>query len=315
MAGDAGPTGRENSAPTDPSTHQLRLFLLLAEEMHFGRAAKRVFMTQPAFSQQIRSLERRLGLTLVDRTTRTAGLTPSGQELLPEIRAMVQAADRLRQVAGERVRTLSGRVVIGSFEAITSVHPIPEILEELKARHPGIEVEIVRTGFADSAATVLAGGVDAAFLFPPVPPGIQTQRLADLRRVVCLATSDPLADAGPLTLSRLSGRRNIGWSPEIPKVWRDFWAVDPRPDGSPARYTAHQIAEFEPALTAIALGEGVQFPPEPARWLYQRHGVAYAEVTDLPPCHTALAWRTRDRDRPIVTALRRATRTVLDRLR
>ncbi|MGI5466526.1 LysR family transcriptional regulator [Streptomyces sp. CA-132043] len=312
MAGDTG-LRAQGSAPTDPSTHQLRLFLMLAEEMHFGRAAKRVFMTQPAFSQQIRSLERRLGLTLVDRTTRTAGLTPSGLELLPEIRAMVAAADRLRRVAGERVRTLSGRVVIGSFEAITSIHPIPDVLEELKARHPGIEVEIARTSFADSAATVLSGGVDAAFLFPPVPPGIQLHRLAEMPRVACLAASDPLADAGPLTLKQLDGHRHIGWSPEIPKVWRDFWSVDPRPDGTPARYTAHQVGEFEPALTAIALGEGIQLPPEPARWLYQRHGVAYTEVTDLAPCHAALAWRARDRDRPIVAALRRAVRTVLGR--
>lgn len=288
---------------------------MLAEELHFGRAAKRVFMTQPAFSQQIRSLERRLGLTLVDRTTRTAGLTPSGHELLPEIRAMVQAADRLRQVARQRIRTLSGRVVIGSFEAITSVHPVPDVLEELKAGHPDIEVEIQRMGFADSAHTVLKGDVDAAFLFPPVPPGIQVQNLAEIPRVVCMADSDPLARKGPLTLDRLGDLPFIGWSPDIPRVWRDFWAVDPRPDGTSVRYSAHHVAEFEPALAAIALGEGIQFPPEPARWLYQRPGVAYVDISDLPVCHAALAWRARDRDRPVVAALRQVARAVLDRAR
>jgi hypothetical protein len=70
---------RETHLRGDPSTHQLRLFLLLAEELHFGRAARRAFMTQPAFSRQIRSLERRLELTLVARDTRTAGLTEAGQ--------------------------------------------------------------------------------------------------------------------------------------------------------------------------------------------------------------------------------------------
>ncbi|WP_432095286.1 hypothetical protein [Streptomyces sp. bgisy100] len=82
-----------------------------------------------------------------------------------------------------------------------------------------------------------------------------------------------------------------------------------------APHTTHQITEFEPALTAIAMGEGIEFPPEPARWLYQRHGVAYVEVSDLPLCWTALAWRGQDRDRPAVIALRQATRAVLDRER
>ncbi|MGP4003411.1 LysR family transcriptional regulator [Streptomyces sp. 8N706] len=315
MKGGTGQRRPNNGTSTDPSAQQLRLFLLLAEELHFGRAAKRAFMTQPAFSQQIRSLEERLGVTVVDRTTRTTGLTAAGHELLPDMRAAVEAADRLRQAAAEQTRALSGRVVIGSFEAITSVPPIPAILEELKAEHHGIEVEVLRMGFADCADTILEGAVDAAFVFPPLPSGIQIQRLATMPRVVCMADSDPLAHQGPLTLDQLSDRPFIGWSPRIPKVWRDFWATDPRPDGKPVQYTSHQITEFEPALTAIALGEGIEFPPEPARWLYQRHGVTYVEVSDLPPCYAALAWRSQDRDRTIVTALRQAAATVLERAR
>ncbi|POX47687.1 LysR family transcriptional regulator [Streptomyces sp. Ru72] len=111
--------GREAHLRGDPSTHQLRLFLLLAEELHFGRAAQRAFMTQPAFSQQIRALERRLGLTLVDRSTRTAGLTRAGQALLPEARGVVEAADRLHQAAVAQKRAVTGRIVIGSLLRLT----------------------------------------------------------------------------------------------------------------------------------------------------------------------------------------------------
>lgn len=302
--------GQEAHLRGDPSTHQLRLFLLLTEELHFGRAAQRAFMTQPAFSQQIRSLERRLGLTLVDRGTRTAGLTDAGQALLPDIRAAVEAADRLRQATAAQKRAVSGRVVIGSLEATTSIPPIPEVFDELQAAQPGLTLEVLRMGFADWAEALLAGDVDAAFVFPPVPPGVQTHRLATMDRVVCLHDRDPLARQGPLSLQQLSDRPVVGWSPRIPKAWRDFWSADPRPDGTPVRYTDHQTTEWEPALAAIGLGEGIQFPPEPSRWLYQRHGVAYTEVTDLAPCWTALAWRTQDRDKPTVTALRTAAQHV-----
>ncbi|WP_102514950.1 LysR family transcriptional regulator [Streptomyces chartreusis] len=304
---------REAHLRGDPSTHQLRLFLILAEELHFGQAAQRAFMTQPAFSQQIRALERRLGLTLVDRSTRTAGLTRAGQALLPEARGVVEAADRLQQAAVAQKRAVSGRIVIGSLEATTSIPPIPEIFDELQATQPGLTIEVLRMGFADWAEALLAGDVDVAFVFPPVPPGVQAHRLATMDRVVCLHDRDPLASQEPLSLEQLADRPVVGWSPRIPKAWRDFWSVDPRPDGTPVRYTNHQTTEWEPALTAIGLGEGIQFPPEPSRWLYQRHGVAYADVTDLTPCWTALAWRTQDRDKPTVTALRTAARTVTTR--
>ncbi|MES4905076.1 MULTISPECIES: LysR family transcriptional regulator [unclassified Streptomyces] len=286
------------------------MFLLLADELHFGRAAQRAFMTQPAFSQQIRSLERRLGLKLVERNTRTAGLTEAGQALLSGIRDLVEAADRLQQAVAVQKRAVSGRVVIGSLEATTSIPPIPEIFDELQAAHPGLSIEVLRMGFADWAEALLAGDLDVAFVFPPVPPGVQTHRLATMDRVVCLHDRDPLANQGVLTLQQLADRPVVGWSPRIPKAWRDFWSVDPRPDGTPIRYAAYQTTEWEPALTAIGLGEGIMFPPEPSRWLYQRHGVAYVDVTDLTPCWTALAWRAQDRDKPTVTALRKAAQNV-----
>ncbi|MES4904830.1 MULTISPECIES: LysR family transcriptional regulator [unclassified Streptomyces] len=289
------------------------MFLLVAEELHFGRAAQRAFMTQPAFSQQIRALERRLGLTLVDRGTRTAGLTPAGQALVAEIRAVVEAADRLRQAADEQKRAVAGRVVIGSLEATTSIPPIPAIFDELQAAWPDLAIEVLRMGFGDWAEALLKGVVDAAFVFPPVPAGVQSHRLATMPRIVCMPDRDPLAGQGPLSLHQLSDRPVIGWSPRIPKAWRDFWSVDPRPDGTAVRFTAHETTEWEPALTAIAFGEGVMFPPEPSRWLYQRHGVAYAEVTDLTPCWTALVWRAEDRDKPVVAALRKAAQHVTAR--
>lgn len=291
-----------------PGVRQLRLFLLLAEELHFGRAAKRAFMAQPTFSRHIRVLERQLGVKLVDRTTRRAALTDAGGALLPQVREAVEAAERLRTSA--RHQAGAGRMVIGSFEAVTSMDPIPAIMEELHRLMPDLHVQFLRTGF-DSPAAILRGDVDASFVFLPVPDGIQTCTLAHGARCAVVSSSDPLAGEGPLRLSDLSERAHLGWSPEIHAEWRNFWSVDPRPDGTAVRYSPHAVADYESALALIALGQGIQLPPESARRLYPRAGVAYVDVVDLEPWQTALAWLPRNRDKPTVAALRQATRTVL----
>ncbi|HET6500336.1 MAG TPA: LysR family transcriptional regulator [Amycolatopsis sp.] len=73
-----------SGARREPSTHQLRLLVVLAQELHFGRAAERMCMTQPSFSQQIRALEERLGVPLIDRTSRTVGFTTAGNAVLSQ---------------------------------------------------------------------------------------------------------------------------------------------------------------------------------------------------------------------------------------
>jgi DNA-binding transcriptional LysR family regulator len=293
----------------DPSTHQLRLFLVLAQELHFGRAATRLFMTQPAFSQQIRALERILSLDLVDRTSRRVALTPAGQALIADARSVVEASDQLRRTADFQARTMAGYVTIGSVEAVTAMSPIPQVLEDIRARYPQLDIRIRRLSFAEFADAILQGDVDAAFVFLPVPEGIQVQPLDTGPRCAAMASNDPLASQPTLTLDQLSDRPCIGWSPQIPKVWRNFWSADPRPDGSPARYSPHAVRDYDSALPLIALGEGIQLPPDTARHLYPRPGVTYVDVTGLPPWTTALAWLPKNRDTPIVTTLRQTART------
>ncbi|WP_184502867.1 LysR family transcriptional regulator [Streptomyces botrytidirepellens] len=293
-----------------PGIRQLRLFLLLAEELHFGRAARRAYLAQPTFSRHIRSLERQLGAELVDRTTRRTELTDAGRALLPRIREVVDAAERLRTSA--RHHAAAGRMVIGSFEAVTSMDPVPAIMDELHRLIPDVDVQVLRTGF-DSATAILRGDVDASFVFLPVPEGIQTCTLAAGARCAAMSSSDPLVSEGPLRLSDLSDHEHIGFGPDIPAVWRDFWSVNPRPDGTAVRYSPHAVTDYESALVLIAMGKGIQLPPESARWLYPRSGVAYVDVVDLEPWRLALAWLPKNRDKPTVAALRQATRTVLRR--
>ncbi|GAA4096027.1 LysR family transcriptional regulator [Actinomadura miaoliensis] len=304
---DAPIAGRQNA----PSAHQLHLFLTLAEELHFRRSAQRVFMSQGAFSQQISALERRLGVPLVERTTRRVSLTRAGAELVPYARAVLTAFDELRQAAERHRDAAAGRAVIGASEAVTAMPPVPAVLNGLRERLPGLDIRVLRTGFAESPQAVLKGEVDAALVFLPVPAGIRALPLATGPRCAAMPSDDPLAGKDAVSLADLADRPVVGLSPGVPRVCRDYWSADPRPEGGPVRRTSHRVTDLESLLSLVALGEGIGFVPSLAREMYPRPGVSYVDVTDLPPWTSALAWLPENGDRPAVAALRQAARAAL----
>lgn len=287
----------------EPSAHQLRLFLVLAEELHFGRAATRMFMSQPAFSQQIRALEDRIGVKLIDRTSRTVELTEIGQALLPEIHNAVAAMTRLRKLADIHAREISGHLIVGSLGADAAMPYTRAIFDDLHTRHPNITVEMRLLNFAEHINALSRGEVDMAFLRPPVPPGIQLQHLATEPRVAALCSADPLAGASSVTLSQLAGYTFVDVPAEAPRGWWNFWAVDPRPDGGPVRY-GPVVTDVEALLHVVASGRAMAFLPSAARDFFPRPGVSYLEVIDLPPCTSALAWLPKNRNKPIIATVR-----------
>ncbi|QKW05905.1 LysR family transcriptional regulator [Streptomyces sp. NA04227] len=290
---------------SEPTLHQLRLLLVVAEELHFGRAAARLFITQPALSRQITVLERHLGVGLFVRSSRTVEATAACRALLPEVRDVIEAMERLRRSSEAQHRELTGRLVVGSIGAESSMRHARVILAELRARYPELTVELRNQHLADHMRELLDGDVDVAFLRPPVPPGIQIRHLATEPRIACLPAGDPLASRPEITLADLAGHPVVDLPPQLPRVWWNFWAVDPRPDGSPVRY-GPVVADMEALLHVVAEGRAMAFLPAAAREFFPRPGVSYVNVTDLPPSTSALAWATAHRDHPTVAAIRQA---------
>ncbi|MGW7367944.1 LysR family transcriptional regulator [Streptomyces sp. NPDC054841] len=273
---------------TDPSTHQLRLLLALAEELHFGRAAKRVFISQPAFSRQIRALEEHLGVALVERSTRRVELTPSGKALLPRVRAVVDAVDDLQGAAEGEAHAHSGRVVLGSY--LTALPALRILLDQLRERSPGPDVEWRAVDYVEQVSLLVDGQVDAVICYGPLPEGIHTLRLGTEERFVCMPETHPLAEHESLTLADLAGLPVIGFSPRVDPEYRAFWAADPRPDGTPVRYTDHTATNLESYVALASLGHGIRFISESCLHLMRRPGVRFITVTDLPLCTAVLAW-------------------------
>ncbi|MFG2278626.1 LysR family transcriptional regulator [Streptomyces asoensis] len=285
------------------------MFVVLSEELHFRRAAARLFITQSALSQQIRDVEQRLGLRLFERTSRAVALTDAGRALLPEARAAVDAVARVRRIADAQARRLSDELVVGTVGAEAAMPHTRAVLRALLERRPRTTVRVVGLNFADHLAALGRQEVDVMFLRPPVPAGIELHQLAIEPRVACLAAGDPLAALPGVTLAQLAGRPVVAVPEEVPRVWWDFWAVDPRPDGSPVRY-GPVATDVESLLHAVADGEAMCFLPAAARDLFPRPGISYVDVTDLSPCTAALAWLAERRDEPAIGAVREAARTV-----
>ncbi|WP_433328391.1 LysR family transcriptional regulator [Spirillospora sp. CA-294931] len=293
--------------PLSPTVHQLRIFLILAEELHYGRAAARLFVTQPALSRQILALERRLGVSLFERNSRSVRLTPAGAAVLPEARAVVDAMREVHRASCKHARSACGQVIIGTVGAEGAMPYAHAILEELRRRNPRLCVEMRLLDLVDHFRALERGEVDVVFGRPPVPEGVATLHLATEPRVVGVSADHPLAARTSVTLKELTGEPVIDHPEECPQVWREFWAADPRPDGSPVVY-GPVVRDVETALTTVAQGRAIVFHPAAARSLFPRPGVVYLDVEDLPPCTSALAWNAASGDHPNVVAVRRAAR-------
>ncbi|NEE02005.1 LysR family transcriptional regulator [Phytoactinopolyspora halotolerans] len=187
---------------------QLRYFVTVAEELHFGRAAERLHIVQPAVSQQVRRLERELGVTLLDRSPRQVRLTRHGERLLPEARAAIAAADRVSAVAAGlstagrcvlKIGTgpgLSGRLVRG-LEALRRL--VPETEVEIDSRPVAEQLEAVRTGELDVA--LVRAGDDSPLV------DAQTLRSTPLWREpvqVAITAAHPLANGVSVRLDQLA---------------------------------------------------------------------------------------------------------------
>lgn len=225
-------------------------------------------MSQPTLSRQIRLLERKLGVTLLDRTSLSVALTPAGRALVPEAREAVWAMARLRRRAAEHARQVRGHLVLGFIAGEAAMPYTHTILGELRRRQPRITVELRALSFGNQFEALGNGDVHAALLRFPLPRALRTIRLATEPRVACLPSADRLAS--------------------LPTDWWDDWAVNPRPDGSPVRF-GPVAADIESLLHIVARGQAISFLPAAARCLYPRSGVTYVDVADAPHSTAALA--------------------------
>ncbi len=281
---------------------QLRCFAAVAEELHFGRAAARLNMTQPPLSRQIQVLERILDVQLLERTSRSVRLTAAGRSFLPEAQRILRLAETATHVTRQVAAGRAGVLKLG-FTAASAYDFLPRLVTVLRRALPDVTLALREMVSQDQLEALLAGRIDAALVRPPVthPDLIAVRALAE-PLVAALPAGHPLAARVQLTLADLGGEPMIAYAPNEARYFNDLIqgllaeaAVEPR--------IVQRLTQIHAILALVRAELGIALVPAAAERL-RFEGVVFRPLL-LPaprPAELVLAWR-RDADEPLIARL------------
>jgi len=270
---------------------ELRLFLVLAQELHFGRAADSLGLTTSRVSQTLRALERKLGgQRLLSRTSRSVSLTEAGHELLTQLSPAISDLDRVLRVARAR-GSGPGVVRVGLLNAASGVEVVTRAIERFEAHFAGSTVQLMTTPFDDRLGPLRRREVDLVVTRlpldqPDISVGPHLSR-AD-QRVVMLGRTHPLAGRTDLSVEDLAGhdvRRPHGVPPELAEAT----CPHTTPSGRPIRFVDAPVDDNAELLYLLARGQLIHPTVAPFAQHFQHPDVVAIPLRDLPPSTCALA--------------------------
>ncbi|MFG1865370.1 LysR family transcriptional regulator [Microbispora bryophytorum] len=279
-------------------TRELRYFVAVAEELHFGRAAQRLGMAQPPLSRAIGQLERRLGVTLLDRTSRSVTLTEAGSVLLREGRAAldaVEAAERRTRRAALAATGRPGLVLV--TKAGASGELLPKLLDAYAAEPGAAAVDVLLCGIGEQERLLRDGRADVGLLHRPFDStvGFDFEELCTEGQVVVLPAAHPLAGRAHLRMADVTALSGL----PMPR-----W---PRVDGTYPDGPGPEVRDHAQLLQLIALGRASAVLPESSR-AQLRRDLAAVPVLDAPAVTTVIAWPPHSRSQAVAGLVRAATR-------
>lgn len=281
-------------------TRELRYFVAVAEELHFGRAAERLGMAQPPLSRAIQQLERRLGVSLLKRNRRGVSLTGAGEVLLHEGRAALDAttaaARRTRRAGGADGPDGPRNRLVLAVKAAGSHELLRKLLDAYAAEPDAAEIEVLPCGLCEQEGLLRDGRADVALMHAPFNSlaGFDSEELLTEGQVAILPAGHPLAARKALSLADVSD------VPDLPLArWPRHGVYPPGP--GPEIRDQTQLAQL------IALGRTVAVLPDSARsWLWAEHTAV--PLTDAPSVVTHIAWPAHSRSLTLAGLIRTATR-------
>jgi DNA-binding transcriptional LysR family regulator len=284
---------------------QLRYFVAVAERRSVSQAALDLHLSQSALSESLRKLEDELGVPLLERSSRGVAPTPAGEALLLEARAAIASFDAALETARRAAQGEAGRLRVG-FEAAGAGRLSTQARARFLARFPRVRVEPRRFEWGGEVAALREGDCDVAFVWLPADlTGLRWEHVASERRYAGLAAGHRLAGRPELSVLELNDEP-IMWTRRAPRYWVDWWAVNPRPDGSEPRW-GPENDNVEEMLEQVADGSAYCIVPVSMTEYYARPDLAWIRISDVDPLRIALARRERD-DSPLVRAFAEVVR-------
>jgi len=279
-------------------TRELRYFVTVAEELHFGRAAQRLGIAQPPLSRAISQLERRLGVVLLQRTSRAVTLTEAGLVLQREANAAldaVEAAERRTRRAAATANGSAGLVL--ATKAGASIDLLAKLLDAYAAEPGAVPVDVQLCGIGEQERLLRDGRADVALLHRPydATAGFDTEDLKTEDQIVVLPAGHPLASRSHVQLAEITA---------LPGLPMPRW---PGTDGTYPDGPGPQVRDHTQLLQLIALGRASAIMPESVR-THLRSGHSAVPVLDAPAVTTVIAWPPHSRSKAVADLVQTATR-------
>lgn len=259
----------------------LRYFVVLAEELHFGRAAQRLHIAQPGLTHQIKALESLLGVSLLARCSRRVELTRSGQILLEEGRRTLAQVERTENLSRRAGSGEIGRLTIGSTES-AAWDLLPELVAEFHKRHDAVDLVVCEMTTRMQVESLRKGDIDVGFLRAPVDTeGLVARIIRKEKTVVLLPEKHRLSSRRTIPLAALAGEPLI-IHPSTPRPsWADFVIGLCRNAGFEP-HISQQAIRTSTAASFVAAGLGLTLMPESLKGLVPR-GVVYRPLSSPAP--------------------------------
>src|SRR5215472_2902210 len=285
----------------DVEPRELRIFLTLAAELHFGRTAERMGISQPAVSEAVRVLESRLGVKVFERTSRRVRLTPAGDQLRRSIQPALAGLDQALAEASELSRAVRGLLRVG-FVLTTDGPPLSELITTFQSRYPACEVQLCEVETFDAYRALRRGDIDVLcnWLAVGEPDLTAGTAFAYYQRALAIAPSHRLAAQAAVSVEELAHEEVALLPPSTPAAVYDLLIPPRTPSGRPIRRT-QPVQTINEILSLVAQGRIVH-PTSSTVPIFNRDYVVLVPIDDLPPLPLGLVWCV-SRENPRIRAL------------
>jgi DNA-binding transcriptional LysR family regulator len=290
---------------TDVELRELRAFLAVAEELHFGRAAERLGISQPSVSEAIRLLERRIGTRLFERTSRRVTLTPDGAELRLKLAPIVESLDRTLSVAHDSANPISGSLRIGTTFT-TFLPPVYALGTTFLVKHPRCQLKYSTVDIVDPLTSLRRGQIDVLVNWLAVnePDLTASPAIAYFDRMVAVGHGHRLAGRESVSVEELADETVGQPPPTFPASITDAFLPPRTPSGRPIHRrviagNGPPDGSFLPnVISAVARGEIVHITVR-GLTAFGIGALALVPISDLPALPLGLIWRTAGEDAKI----------------